>query len=166
MSRPATAMLLALVTAAAGLRAQAPATPDRAALGAQAAARMDTDALRAQVFATERAFAKSMADRRLDVFSSLVSEEAIFLPASGALRGKAAIVGHWQPFFEGRTAPFSWEPDQVEVLDSGTVAWSSGLVRDPSGKPTGRFNSVWRREADGVWRIVFDKGSPLPPAAP
>jgi hypothetical protein len=24
----------------------------------------------------------------------------------------------------------------------------------------GRFNSIWRREAPGVWRVVFDKGSP------
>jgi ketosteroid isomerase-like protein len=25
----------------------------------------------------------------------------------------------------------------------------------------GRFNSVWRQEAQGLWRVVFDKGSPL-----
>ena len=26
-------------------------------------------------------------------------------------------------------------------------------------KLVGRFNSIWRREPDGVWMIVFDKGS-------
>ena len=33
-------------------------------------------------------------------------------------------------------------------------------IRDPSGKRTGTFNSVWRREKDGRWKVVFDKGCP------
>jgi ketosteroid isomerase-like protein len=28
------------------------------------------------------------------------------------------------------------------------------------GLRVGTFNSVWRLEADGKWRIVFDKGCP------
>jgi len=48
----------------------------------------------------------------------------------------------------------------VEVLESGTLAMSSGPVRDPSGKRTGTFNSVWRRESDGKWKIVLDNGCP------
>jgi hypothetical protein len=46
----------------------------------------------------------------------------------------------------------------VEVLPSGTLALSSGPVRDPSGKVTARFSSIWRLEAPGQWRIIFDKG--------
>jgi ketosteroid isomerase-like protein len=33
-------------------------------------------------------------------------------------------------------------------------------VRDPDGRQIGTFNSVWRREADGSWKVVFDKGCP------
>jgi hypothetical protein len=52
------------------------------------------------------------------------------------------------------------------VLDSGTLALSTGPVRNPKGEPFARSNSIWRREAGG-WRIVFDKGQPLPaPGAP
>jgi hypothetical protein len=29
---------------------------------------------------------------------------------------------------------------------------------DPTGKVFARFYSVWRLEAPGVWRIVFDDG--------
>jgi ketosteroid isomerase-like protein len=39
-----------------------------------------------------------------------------------------------------------------------TLALSSGPVRDASGRRVGTFNSVWRREGDGRWRVVFDKG--------
>jgi hypothetical protein len=43
----------------------------------------------------------------------------------------------------------------VEVLVSGELAHSSGPVRDPSDKVVLRFNSVWRQEAPGVWRVIF-----------
>jgi ketosteroid isomerase-like protein len=113
-----------------------------------------------QVFAAERAFAKSMADRDASAFASHVSDEAVFFSGKDVLRGKQQVLATWSRFFEGKTAPFSWEPDRVEVLQSGTLALSTGLVRDPNGKVVGRFNSIWRQEAPGVWRVVFDKGSP------
>ena len=65
----------------------------------------------------------------------------------------------WKRFYEGPAAPFSWEPEQVEVLASGTLALSTGPVHDPSGKLIGRFSSIWRLEAPGRWRIIFDKGN-------
>jgi ketosteroid isomerase-like protein len=122
-----------------------------------------SDSPREQVFAAERAFAKSMADRSLGEFSLYVSDEAIFFTDTVPLRGKPEVVAAWSRFFEAKAAPFSWEPDRVEVLQSGTLALSTGLVRDSSGKVISRFNSIWRKEAPGVWRVVFDKGSPLEP---
>ena len=115
--------------------------------------------LRQQVIDTERAFAKSMADRDIDAFSQFVSTEAIFFGGRRPLHGHDAVVAAWKRFFEGREAPFSWTPEEVEVLDSGTLALSSGPVYSPDGRQIGRFSSIWRREAPGVWRIVFDKGS-------
>jgi hypothetical protein len=49
------------------------------------------------------------------------------------------------------------------VLESGTLALSTGPVVDTSGEVVGRFNSIWRLEAPGVWKIVFDKGGPPSP---
>ena len=45
-----------------------------------------------------------------------------------------------------------------QVLDSGTLAISSGPVKDPDGNIIGTFNSIWRCRSDGSRRIVFDKG--------
>jgi ketosteroid isomerase-like protein len=117
------------------------------------------------VMSAERAFAKSMADRDIDAFAAWLSEEAIFFTGPTPLRGKAAVLGWWSRYFASKEAPFSWEPDQVEVISSGTLALSTGLVRDPAGNVTGRFNSIWRLEAPGNWRIVFDKGSTSPAAS-
>ena len=66
----------------------------------------------------------------------------------------------WKAFFDGPQAPFSWQPDQVEVLASGQLALSTGPVLDPSGKVVARFNSIWQRQPDGRWLVIFDKGSP------
>jgi ketosteroid isomerase-like protein len=125
-----------------------------------AAQPVDIEVLRRQVADTERAFAKSMADRDFSAFEKHLSDQTIFYGRE-VLRGKAAVLAAWKGFYEGRTAPFSWEPDQVDVLPDGTLAHSTGPVRDENGKRVSRFNSVWRQESPGVWRIVFDKGQPL-----
>ncbi|HLK47927.1 MAG TPA: DUF4440 domain-containing protein [Bryobacteraceae bacterium] len=123
--------------------------------------RAETNAeLKEQVRQTEMSFAKSLADRNTAVFISFLSQETIFMSNNRALRGPREVMERWKSYFEGRQAPFSWEPEQVQVLDSGTLAMTSGPVRDPSGKRIGTFNSVWRREAKGQWKIVLDNGCP------
>jgi ketosteroid isomerase-like protein len=124
------------------------------------------DPLRAEVEATERAFARTMADRDHAAFTSFLSEEAVFLTGRGALRGRAEVAAAWSRLYQQPAAPFSWEPDTVEVLRSGTLALTQGPVRDPAGKLIGRFSSVWRREGPGAWRIVLDHGCDVCQACP
>jgi ketosteroid isomerase-like protein len=113
-----------------------------------------------EVRARETAFARSMADRNLAAFTSFISPEAVFVGAGGTIRGPKEIAAAWKRFFDGPQAPFSWKPETVEVLPSGTLALSTGPVFDPKGERIGTYNSTWRLEADGVWRIIFDNGCP------
>ena len=129
-------------------------------LGTRSAGSQTNQELVAQVRAAEVAFAGAMAKRDLDSFASHLAEEALFFGAKDVLRGKAAVVAGWKRYFEGATAPFSWAPQTVEVLASGTLGLTSGPVLDPGGKQIGTFSSIWRREADGRWKVVFDKGCP------
>lgn len=138
-------MPLALLLAAVTANAQAP----------------NREALARQVLEAESAFAQSMAARDSQAFATHVALDAVFVGRRATLRGRAAVVAGWQPFFEGPAAPFSWSPEVVEVLDSGTLALSSGPVRDPAGRQAGTFNSIWRLDPDGRWRVVFDKGCPV-----
>jgi ketosteroid isomerase-like protein len=121
--------------------------------------RVSRDEARQQVMATERAFAKTMADRDLRAFATFVSDDTVFFSGPQPLHGKQAVVDFWTRFYKNPQAPFSWDPDEVEVLDSGTLAMSSGPVHNPEGKLIARFSSIWRLEAPGQWRIIFDKGS-------
>ncbi len=120
---------------------------------------------RLEVIKAERAFAKSMADRDINAFAFWLSDEAIFFTNSAPLRGKEAIVAGWSRYFTSVEAPFYWDPVLVEIISSGTLALSSGPVRDPAGTVIGIFNSIWRLENSGQWRVVFDKGSPAPSAS-
>jgi len=116
-----------------------------------------------QVRAAEHAFARTMAERDLGAFGEFIAGEAVFFDGTTALRGKGKVIEEWAPLFAGAVAPFSWEPDQVEVLESGTLALSTGPVRDPGGKVVARFNTIWRLEGPNKWRVVFDKGGPPSP---
>jgi uncharacterized protein (TIGR02246 family) len=120
-------------------------------------------AARAQVLETEAAFARTMADRNPDAFARFIAEDAVFIDAGRVLRGRDQVVGGWAGFFAGPAAPFSWAPESVEVLASGDLALSSGPVHDQQGNLVARFTSIWRRGADGRWRIVFDRGSRVCP---
>jgi ketosteroid isomerase-like protein len=113
-----------------------------------------------QVRAAETAFAKSMADRDLAAFTMLLGDDAVFFGGKGVMRGKSAVAAEWKRFFDGPAAPFSWAPAEVEVLPSGNLGFTSGPVLDPKGSRIGTFNSVWQRQTDGSWKIVFDKGCP------
>lgn len=78
------------------------------------------EALEREVADTERAFARSMADRDHAAFLSFLSEEAVFFSGPTPLRGKQQVGDAWKGFFEGPAAPFSWAPEDVQVLDSGS----------------------------------------------
>ena len=123
------------------------------------AAPADLSAVQKQVWDTEKAFAQTMAARDFSAFAGFLSDEAIFFGAGHALRGKAEISAAWKSYYDKPAAPFSREPAQIEVLESGNLALSSGPVYDADGKLIATFNSIWRQDAPGVWHIVFDKGS-------
>jgi ketosteroid isomerase-like protein len=139
---------LALTALLAGGAAAPPAAP---------AATAD---LAEQVRAAETAFAKTMADRDHAAFASFLADETIFFGRSGPIRGKEAVAAAWKGFYDAKAAPFSWKPDIAVVLPSGNLGYTSGPVFDPAGKRVGTFNSTWRKEPSGQWKIVFDNGCP------
>ncbi len=117
----------------------------------------DLAAVAAEVKAAEIAFARTMADRKLDRFGDFVADDAVFNGGKPHI-GKAAVLESWKGFFDGAQAPFSWAPDAVAPTADGRYAISTGLARDPAGKVISRFTSIWRKEADGHWRVVADQG--------
>ncbi len=126
-----------------------------------AAARPATNAeLEEQVRQAEFGFARSMAERDYKAFTTFLAADAVFMAGPRALRGAEAVAAGWKRLFEGKAAPFSWAPETVVVLESGSLALSTGPIRDASGKRIGTYNSIWRREENGRWKVVLDNGCP------
>lgn len=102
----------------------------------------------------ERAFAKAFADRDSAKFFAMVAPDANFL-GFRTLRGKDAVAKGWSRLFEG-PAPFSWGPERVEVTADGKLGLSTGPIYDPSGTHTGDYSSIWQKQSDGSWKVIFD----------
>jgi len=115
--------------------------------------------LEKQVADHERAFAQTMADRDAAAFAEFISIEGVFLGGGEPLRGREAVAAGWAAYFEGETAPFSWEPETVVVLESGKLALSTGPVYNAEGTKVAIFTTTWRQEEPGIWRVVFDRGN-------
>ena len=124
----------------------------------------DLAAAAAEVKAAEIAFAKTLADRRLDRFTEFVAEDAVFNGNQPHI-GRAAVVQTWKGFFDGPQAPFSWAPDAVAASADGRHAVSTGLARDAAGKVISRFTTIWRKDGDGRWRVIIDQGVDVPDCA-
>lgn len=59
----------------------------------------------------------------------------------------------------------SWTPTEIFVAKSGDMGASWGQWVDDPGvagakKTTGRYVTVWKRGADGVWHALMDVGAP------
>ena len=81
--------------------------------------------------------------------------------------GQNAIGDLWANTPDG--AKLIWEPDFADIATSGDLGYTIGhwtySVTDSSGKTQsskGRYVTIWKKQADGNWKYVFDTGSSDP----
>lgn len=118
-----------------------------------------------QVRCREIAFSQSAENRDAARFATFIDDDARFI-GNGVSRGIDQVVAAWSPFFEAGGPSIKWRPQYIEVLEDGNLALSRGpyrmLTRGEDGEERehwGTFNSVWRRQSGGDWKVVFDAGN-------
>jgi ketosteroid isomerase-like protein len=120
----------------------------------------------------EISFSQSVENGDLAAFESFLDADARFVGAS-INRGPTDIAAAWSVFFSEDGPKIMWRPQFIEVLEDGNLALSRGPFRmtteDADGIVSefwGTFNSVWRKQTDDSWKVVFDAGSDAaePPA--
>jgi hypothetical protein len=148
MKRASILASLAVVTGVALLQARADQTPALTSLIEQ-----------------ERAFAKMSVEKgtRAAFLEFLADESLLFTP--GPAPGK--LYYRNRPELPMR---LSWAPEFADVSAAGDLGYTTGpweIRQTPTDPPAsfGHFNSLWRVQKDGQWKVEVDLGIPHPKPA-
>ena len=121
----------------------------------------------AAIMKADADFNQAVADRDLKRFLSFVGEPATFNGGmSGEVHGRDAVAKDWAPYFQANGPRLTWKPTKAEILGHGDLGYTVGSWERrpaPAGGQApvtrGNYLTVWRKQADGAWRVVFDTGS-------
>jgi len=124
---------------------------------------VEIDKWKAEVVATEKAFNDmAQAEGLIKAFEFYAADDGVIRRGKKVIQGKQAIA-EW---YENDVKPnetLSWTPTFVDVSESGDMAYTYGdytfTYPDSIGNPKenkGIFHTVWKRQADGSWRYVWD----------
>lgn len=102
--------------------------------------------------------------------TALYGEEAVFITTSRKTNGKDAIVTFYRDFLTDPNVKIDYNPGTKTFSNDGTLAYSTATYTesftDPATKkPTtvkGTNLSVWRKQADGSWKLVGDANADSP----
>jgi ketosteroid isomerase-like protein len=138
----------------------APAAPATPAMSAEECA----------VWRREASFAASVDRHDREAFLAHLHPGTVFDVGSPApQRGRDAVLAAWAPLIAGEPVQLRWFPEVVHIGGEPDIASSHGpyLLRrtGADGQPEyalGRFQSVWKKAADGQWYVLFDGGAPPP----
>jgi ketosteroid isomerase-like protein len=123
------------------------------------------------LFDLEARFAKDVAQRGGAAFADWFAEDGVELSNGEApVVGKVAIVksANWS----AKDYQLTWTPTDAAMGPSGDMGYTwghfEGHSKDANGNPvttSGRYMSIWRKQADGNWKVVLDAGSNEPAGA-
>ena len=125
--------------------------------------KLSTQKLKSELFAVEKQFcAMAQSYGVQKAFLYFAADSAVILRHSNVLKGKDAIRKQYESF-PRKGAILEWTPDFADVSSSGDLGYTYGKYKltstDSLGHVTqneGVFHTVWKRQADGLWRFVWD----------
>jgi ketosteroid isomerase-like protein len=123
----------------------------------------DLESLKTEVMQAEKEFNDVAEEEGIaKAFAAFAAENAVIQRRGELIKGQAAI-SSWYENNSNPDATLSWEPDFIDVSQSGDLAYTYGKFEfsypDSTGTKitsSGTFHSVWKRQADGSWKFVWD----------
>lgn len=136
---------------------------------------VDLDAERSALMDADRAWAAAQAnsDAPVDaVVDQFLGDSRLLAPDVPLALGKEAIRDVFDAVASMPGFSLAWTPDFAEVASSGDLGYTIGTYRmgmdSPDGPVTinGKYMTVWKKQADGGWRVAVDMfnadGPPTP----
>jgi ketosteroid isomerase-like protein len=119
----------------------------------------------------EGRFEKAVAAGGGKAFGSWFADDAVTLNnGRPAVLGQAAIAAQaqWDP----KAYQLNWIPQGAQMGPSNDMGFTwghyEGRSKDKNGEPivtTGRYFTVWKKVADGTWKVALDASANEPPGA-
>jgi ketosteroid isomerase-like protein len=114
-------------------------------------------------------WSKVAAAKDLDKTVAFYGDDAVVLPPNqAAVTTKDGIRNLWKGFLDSLT-DISWKTARVEMAKSGDMGYLIGtyeMTLKDGTKDRGKYCEVWRKQADGKWKVSVDMfSSDLPPPA-
>jgi len=123
----------------------------------------------ADLLAADRAFAAAAKVAGLEsAYRSFLAVDAVQLPDGGLpLAGKDAILANVAQLVEGSDFLLLWAPEDAQVSASGELGYTWGYYELEATAEDGerfvsdgKYANVWRKAADGQWRVILDISNP------
>jgi ketosteroid isomerase-like protein len=109
------------------------------------------------------AWSASAEKKDLEALVGFVTDDTAQLPPNAPVaKGKEAVRKEWSNILALKDSAVKWEPNMVQVADSGELGYTSGTYTlsftDPkAGKveDKGKYLEVWKK-VDGKWKCHLD----------
>lgn len=116
----------------------------------------------------DRLFAEEAAERGVDGWLAWFEADGTMVQGEGEVRGHEAIREVMTPFFADSSIQLVWEPLRAEISEDDDLGYTIGNYRvirvgvaeDEPPLSHGMYLTVWRRQADGAWKVAADIGAP------
>jgi len=118
-----------------------------------------------EIRVTEKAFAEMAKSEGIkEAFLFFAAEDAVLERSDVLIKGKNSIAASFgDNSSHSPKVTLTWTPDFVDVSSSGDLGYTYGKYTytsiDSLGKKQeseGIFHTVWKRQADGKWKYVWD----------
>lgn len=116
----------------------------------------------------DRLFAEDTAELGVDGWLAWFEANGTMVQGTGEVRGHDAIRALMAPFFADSTAQLVWDPIRAEISEDSDLGYTigsyrvirAGVAEDEPPLSHGMYLTVWRRQADGAWKVAADIGAP------
>ena len=117
----------------------------------------------------EGEFMRAAAEKGSRGYMSYYADDAVEVPNGGPLiRGRVEIA-KGMAFLDDKNNQLLWTPVGADISASGDLGYTYGTFefhsKNKDGKVVvdyGKYTSIWKKQADGSWKVVLDMGNASP----
>jgi ketosteroid isomerase-like protein len=117
----------------------------------------------------EGEFMKAAAEKGSSGYMSYFADDAVEVPNGAAVISGKVNIAKGMGFLDDKSNQLIWTPVGADISASADLGYTYGNYefhsKDKDGKASieyGKYTSIWKKQADGGWKVVLDMGNASP----